>query len=207
MAKESLYFVIPIFLVSLLFFLLGLPCLACIMILLAFPVFYFFRDPERTPPEDNDLLVSPADGKIMSIEEMEHPSRGGPYKRISIFMSPLDVHVNRAPLDGEIVSIERRGGGYLPAYKPESVENEKVVMEIAAGGRRFVLEMIAGIMARRIKPFVSRGEKVKKGQRIGIIMLGSRVDFYFPPYYEVLVREGEKVKAGLTAIVRIKDEE
>ncbi len=207
MAKESLYFIVPIFIFSLFFFLIGIPCVACVVILLAFPVLYFFRDPERIPPEDENVLVSPADGKVMSIEELNHPTKGGPYKRISIFMSPLDVHVNRSPLDGQIVSIERKGGGYLPAYKPESVENEKVIIEISSENRKFVVEMIAGIMARRIKPFVSPGEKVKRGQRIGIIMLGSRVDFYFPPCYEVLVKEEEKVKAGLTAIVRIKDEE
>lgn len=203
-AKESLYFIVPLFLISLIFFILKLPCIAAFIIILAFPILYFFRNPERYPPEEEDLLVSPADGKVMSIEDIKPSNREEVYKRISIFMSPLDVHINRSPVDGEVEKIQRKGGGYLPAYKKESCENEKVIIDIKSGEVNYIVELIAGIMARRIKPYIKEGDLLRKGQRIGIIMLGSRVDFYFPVQYEVLVEDGARVKAGETAIVRRK---
>jgi len=203
-AKESLYFILPLLAISLIFFLISLPCLACIFVLLIFLMLYFFRDPERNIPEEDGIILSPADGKIMSIEEMGHSEKGGSFRRVSIFMSPLDVHVNRSPVDGKVISLEKRGGGHIPAYKEESVENEKSMIELESGGEKFVVEMIAGILARRIKTYISPGDSLKKGERIGIIMFGSRVDLYFSPDFEVEAKEGDKVKAGESILGRRK---
>ncbi len=203
-AKESLYFVIPLFAVSLIFFLASLSCLACIFVLLIFLMLFFFRDPERNTPGEDGIIVSPADGKIMSIEKMGYPEKKGSFRRVSIFMSPLDVHVNRSPVDGKVISLKRRGGGHIPAYKRESVENEKAIIELESKGERFIVEMIAGILARRIKTYISPGDSLKKGERIGIIMFGSRVDLYFSPDFEIEVKEGDKIKAGESILGRRK---
>ncbi len=200
MAKEGFYFVLPVALISLGFFVLHLFLPAALFAIFALLLAFFFRDPGRKPAEKGEVLLSPADGKVMSVEKM------GDEWRISIFMSPLDVHVNRSPCAGEILEMEHRGGGHLPAYKRESEENEKVIFLLGCSPWKIKLVLIAGILARRIKPYKKPGDRVQMGERIGIILLGSRADLYFPKQFQPSVADGEKVKAGLSVLARRKYE-
>lgn len=201
MAKEGFYFVLPVVLISLAFFIAHLLLPAAIFALFALIVAFFFRDPERKPTEKDEALVAPADGRVMSVEKM------GDGWRISIFMSPLDVHVNRSPCSGKILEMEHRGGGHLPAYKRESEENEKVIFHLNCSPWKIKLVLIAGILARRIKPYRKSGDRVRMGERIGIILLGSRADLYFPEQFQPAVAEGERVKAGVSILARRIDED
>ncbi len=202
MAKEGFYFVLPIVGISLVFFLTGLLLLSALFALAALALAFFFRDPERKPPDERAILLSPADGKVMAVEKIE-----GDW-RVSIFMSPLDVHVNRAPCSGKIEELQHRGGGHLPAHRRESEENEKVIFKINCPPWKIKLVLIAGILARRIKPYKKEAEEVKAGERMGIIMLGSRADLYFPAeHFSPAVKEGGRVKAGLSILARRKNED
>ncbi len=200
MAKEGFYFVVPIALLSLAFFLGGLLWVSAPLALLALVLAFFFRDPERRPPKEEGILLSPADGKVMEVERI------GEGWRISVFMSPLDVHVNRAPCSGRVENMRHIGGGHLPAYKKGSEQNERVEMEVSSDLLTFKVVLIAGILARRIKPYVKEGQEVRAGQRIGIILLGSRADLYFPLEFSPAVKEGDKVKAGISIVARRKNE-
>ncbi len=149
---------------------------------------FFFRDPERKTGKG---VVAPADGKIMRIEENDSI-------KVSTFMNLHNVHVNRAPFDGKITSIKHIFGRHVPAYKKESDSNEKVVILMDTEIGRIKIVQIAGIFARRIVPYIKKDEVVKKGQRVGIIRFGSRVDLYLPKNIEITVKKGENVLAGKT---------
>ncbi len=168
---------------------LGLSISALGTVLLLF-LLYFFRDPERHPGEG---LVSPADGRILFVKE-------GPPFEVSIFMDVFNVHVNRAPLSGKVISVEHKPGGYVPAFKKESDRNERVVTKMETHLGNVVMVQIAGLLARRIVPYVRKGEKVEKGDRVGIIRLGSRVDLRVPCGMIPKVQKGDKVIAGETTI-------
>ena len=146
---------------------------------------FFFRDPER---EIGEGIVAPADGKIMSVEK----------NNVSTFMNLHNVHVNRAPFDGKIISVKHVSGRHVPAYKKELDSNEKVVIEMGTEIGAIKIVQIAGVFARRIVPYVKKGDVVKKGQRIGIIRFGSRVDIHLPKNIEIMVKKGENVLAGKT---------
>lgn len=154
--------------------LLGAACLAAIAFLF---FLQFFRDPERTVA---DGIASPADGKVVAIDQVQDPDVGMA-DRLAIFMSPADVHVNRSPVSGRVVSVTRRPGGYLPAFRKESERNERVetLLESPGFGTVKVIQ-IAGTVARRIVPYLEAGATVQKGDRIGLIRLGSRCDLLFP---------------------------
>jgi phosphatidylserine decarboxylase len=146
--------------------------------LLAFLFFLqFFRDPERAVAEG---IASPADGRVVAIDQVDDPDVG-PADRLAIFMSPADVHVNRSPVAGTVVAVTRRPGGYLPAFRKESERNERVETLLEAPGFGTVkVVQIAGTVARRIVPYLGAGAVVEKGDRIGLIRLGSRCDLLFP---------------------------
>lgn len=155
---------------------------------------FFFRDPERKIGEG---VVAPADGKIISVEENDTV-------KVSTFMNLHNVHVNRAPFDGKILCVEHVFGRHAPAYKKEADLNEKVVINIETEIGIIRIVQIAGIFARRIVPYIKKGDAVKKGQRIGIIRFGSRVDLYLPKNIEITVKKGENVLSGKTSIGMIK---
>ncbi len=204
MAKEGIPFVSIPFIIGVGIFLI-FKSLVFPFILSLFALFflYFFRDPERIPPNQPDLVVSPADGEVMSIEKVIRPDTKQTYQRISVFMSPLNVHVNRAPLEGKLDKLQYVKGSFLPAYKPESIKNNKAILFFERdNGEKFIVEMIAGVLARRVKCYLREGQKVPKGERIGIIMFGSRVDLYLPLKYKITVKKGDKVYAGLTPVAR-----
>lgn len=155
----------------------------------------FFRDPERTPHGNEDDVVSPADGKVISIHNMT----------LCIFMNIHDVHVNRAPLGGKINRIDYKPGGYIPAFNKDSEVNERNYVEIETDSGILELTQIAGVLTRRIVSYISEGTDVKRGERIGMIRFGSRVDVKVPEGYLFTVVLNDKVIAGETIIAMKKD--
>ncbi|MEV0320970.1 phosphatidylserine decarboxylase [Streptomyces sp. NPDC050658] len=162
---------------------------------LAAGMLWFFRDPEREITQGR--VISPADGVVQSIM----PWKDG-RTRVAIFMSPLNVHVNRAPLAGTVTSVEHIPGGFVPAFNKESENNERVVWHFDTELGDIEMIQIAGAVARRIVPYVPQGTKVEQGERIGLIRFGSRVDIYLPEGVEVDVEVGQKTVAGVTRIDR-----
>ena len=165
----------------------------------------FFRDPERVIPVGEGLVVAPADGRVVSIAKVA----GDPFftqaaTRISIFLSPLDVHINRVPVAGRIAEIKYRAGKFLAAYKDEaSRQNEQNALTIVdAQGRKLGVVQIAGVLARRIVCKVNSGDNMERGERFGLIMFGSRTDLYLPQGCRVEVTEGQRVKGGATIVGR-----
>jgi phosphatidylserine decarboxylase len=156
---------------------------------------WFFRDPEREITQGR--VISPADGVVQSIM----PWKDG-RTRVAIFMSPLNVHVNRAPLAGTVTSVEHIPGGFVPAFNKESENNERVVWHFDTELGDIEMIQIAGAVARRIVPYLPQGTKVEQGERIGLIRFGSRVDLYLPEGVEVAVEVGQKTVAGVTRIDR-----
>lgn len=156
----------------------------------------FFRDPERIPAGKDDDAVSPADGKVISIKDRE----------ICIFMNIHNVHVNRAPLAGTVTHIDYKPGGFIPAFSKDSNVNERNHVVIKTDSGILELTQIAGVLTRRIVSYVSEGSIVKRGERIGMIRFGSRVDVVIPPSYEFSVSVGNKVKAGETIIAKKRGE-
>jgi len=165
----------------------------------------FFRDPERVIPAGDNLIVAPADGKVVSVAPA---AAGGMFDgaatRISIFLSPLDVHINRVPVAGKIDAVQYQPGQFLAAYKAEASErNEQNALKILCSDARFIgVVQIAGVLARRIVCRVKRGDDLKRGERFGLIMFGSRTDTYLPNGCSVEVVEGQRVKGGETIIGR-----
>jgi phosphatidylserine decarboxylase len=170
---------------------------------------YFFRDPPRVTPRRENVLVAPADGRISRIADVAPPKELGlgerPLPRVSIFMSVFNCHINRSPIDGRIERIVYRAGTFISADLDKASEsNERNAFVIAtAGGVRIGVIQIAGLIARRIVPFVREGDTVAAGQRIGMIRFGSRVDLYLPVGAQVLVAEGQTAIAGETLVATL----
>lgn len=169
------------------------------LLLLSFMV-YFIRDPDRKIPENG--IVAPADGKIKQITETKKGSI-----KISIFMRPFDVHVNRSPIKGCIEKIKHKKGNHIPAFKKESENNEKTILEINSSGSYYKIEQIAGFLARRIYSYLEENDSLNKGEKIGLIAFGSRVNLFLPKKYDeedLVIKENDKVKAGKTKIASKK---
>lgn len=165
----------------------------------------FFRDPQRRIPDGEGLVVAPADGKVVSVAELNGESSvAGTATRVSIFLSPLDVHINRLPVAGKIEEIRYQPGKFLAAYKEEASEqNEQNALQIVdSQGRLFRVVQIAGVLARRIVCWAKPGDILQRGERFGLIMFGSRTDLYLPRGCSVEVREGQRVKGGETVLGR-----
>jgi len=167
---------------------------------------YFFRDPQRTPPAeaaDGRLLLAPADGKVILIKEVEEPLYlKGPARQLSIFLSPLNVHVNRIPADGVIEYDNYVPGGYLVAWHPKASEkNERSQIGLRhPSGVRILFKQIAGAVARRVVYHVGVGDVVKAGQRYGIVKFGSRMDVLVPRGVEITAQIGDRVRGGVTVL-------
>jgi len=203
-AKEGFLFVGLSLLLSLLCYVLRIYPLAILFLLLLLFFVYFFRNPSRTSASAGNELISPADGRVMGVEDLvEGQFLKEKVRRIRIFMSASDVHVNRAPCEGTIEKVEHRKGRFRLAFKKGiDDENERNYVVITRGDERFLVVQIAGFLARRIICYVKERQSVAKGAIVGMIALGSRVDLYMPTRYEPLVKEGQKVKAGLTILAR-----
>ncbi len=181
------------------FFYQPIVILAFIVAALCAFVAYFFRDPERTPPAGDDLILSPADGRVVVIEPLNENET-----LLSIFLSVFDVHVNRAPIAGKIVGVEYREGRFMVANdKRASVENEQNVVTIENSHVRVIFKQIAGLIARRIVFWKQLGSSVASGEKVGLIKFGSRVDVIMPRSVTVSVKVGDHVAGGLTIIGRI----
>lgn len=172
-----------------------------IFVALGLFVFYFFRDPERQIPSEPDAVVSPADGRVVEIVDEQSGSRPG--KRISIFLSVFNVHVNRAPVGGQVCRLDYHPGKFMGAWKEKaSTANEQNVITIATPAGEISCKQIAGWVARRILCWTQVGDEVRIGQRIGMIRFGSRVDLWLPADAEILVQRGQNVAGGATQIAR-----
>jgi phosphatidylserine decarboxylase len=172
-------------------------CSTLLFIILTVFFLIFFRDPERSPSGSG--IVAPADGIIKSIEKESRVETD--YTRIITFMNVHNVHVNRIPLDGKVISIERISGGYLPAYKPGAIKNNQVKTVLKTRIGEVDLYQITGAFARRIVVYIAEGDKVNRGDRLGMIKFGSRVDIVLPSNkISVNVKPGMKVKANLTTL-------
>lgn len=165
----------------------------------------FFRDPQRAAPADPLALLAPADGRVVIVREADEPFFiKGRARQVSIFMSPLDVHINRSPLAGTVEYKRHYPGKFLPAFRDKaSTDNEQTHLGIAAPRGRVLVKQIAGTLARRVVCHPEVGEKLAQGQRYGLIKLGSRLDLFFPSEWEVGVRPGDRVRGGLTTVARI----
>ena len=165
----------------------------------------FFRDPERKVPCEEGVVVSPADGKVVSIADVRGDSQfPETATRVSIFLSPLDVHINRLPVGGRVDEVRYQSGRFLAAYKQIASErNEQNALKVVdEKGRSFGVVQIAGAVARRIVCWVRPGDRVQRGERFGLIMFGSRTDLYLPHGCRVEVEEGQRVKGGETILGR-----
>jgi phosphatidylserine decarboxylase len=184
--------------------------LALVPALLFVYVLYFFRDPERVIPADPLAIVSSADGKVIAVDEIEenHFTREK-MKRVAVFLSVFDVHVNRSPVAGEILKIHHQAGEFLDARNPEiDVRNEAQNWLIVTDRGQVVVRQIAGLIARRIVAWCKKGQLLTKGQRFGMIRFGSRTDVYLPLECEVVVKVGQRVAGGSSVIAKwpVKDE-
>jgi len=169
---------------------------------------YFFRDPERQVPEGSDLVVSPADGRLMYVGPAEGSSAPpGSWLQVVVFLSPLDVHINRSPVSGYVTRIEYRPGRFLPAYDRRADENELNEIWVDAQGTLIVFRQVVGVLARRIVCRVDVGEALERGQRIGLMKFGSRMDVFLPPTAQLCVEEGQQVVAGETVIAKLRSDD
>lgn len=181
-----------------------------VLAVVALAVLAFFRDPERVLPSDPSALVSPADGRVIAVEEGGKPHRFAPETttRISIFMSPLDVHVNRMPASGTVEKIEHKPGRFAAAYRADASEiNESNSLLLRTpGGEPIVVVQIAGWLARRIVCRIRPRTEVSRGERFGLIMFGSRVDVFLPPKVRPRVVVGDRVSAGASVLAMVTSE-
>ena len=160
----------------------------------------FFRDPEREVPSIPGGVLAPADGRVMQVDEISDPFVG-PAVRVAIFLSPLDVHVNRAPIGGLVAGVVYSQGRFVPAYKPEAgAGNERCMVHLQGDSARVTVTQIAGVVARRIVCRVGAGDKLAVGERFGMIRFGSRTDCCMPRGTDVRVRIGDRVRGGVTVL-------
>lgn len=200
--RESIpYIVVPLVL-SVAATLLGLWYVGLLFFLVALFMAFFFRDPKRVPPSDPDVVVSPADGRVTRIESPA--GQADAPTLISIFLSPLDVHINRAPIRGKIVDVVYSPGKFLMATNERaSLVNEQNALTIQGEKITVVCKQIAGILARRIVCWKSTGDRLNLGERFGMIKFSSRTDVLLPACVKVTVAEGDRVRGGITVIGRI----
>jgi phosphatidylserine decarboxylase len=202
MARDGLYFALPLVLLSLIFLWLFKQAgnftyiyIFCALFVLATLVSLFFRDPERKIPEDNNLILSPADGKVQDIKTVDGRIV------ISIFLSVFNVHINRAPVAGVIKRAFYRKGKFLAAFREDASDvNERYELEIENRLGSIVVHQIAGVIARRVVCRVKEGQSLKLGERFGLIRFGSRVDLFLSENVTVVIAKGKKVKGGLTVM-------
>ena len=203
-ARDGFVYVLLPAAVAAVFALLGFWPVAVVFGLLAAFMAYFFRDPNRATPADAHAVVSPADGRVTRVKAIDDKAANSA-TLVSIFLSPFDVHINRAPIAGRVSNVSYTRGKFLMATdENSSLVNEQNAITIEGEGVTIVCKQIAGILARRIVCWKQAGERVELGERFGLIKFSSRTDLVLPANIEVLVKEGTRVKGGLTVIGRIR---
>lgn len=212
-AREGLAFIIGSILIALAVILVAatrrswpLWLLGFALMIIAIWVASFFRDPERTGDRGDNVVISPADGKVVLITEVDEPTFvKGRARRISVFMNVFNVHVNRYPVSGVVRHVQVTPGKFLNAIAEEaSIENEQTSVGIEAGSNRILVRQIAGLIARRIHTYSKVGDQAKQGERMGMIRFGSRVDVFVPLDATVKVQIGQKAFAGVTPLAELK---
>jgi phosphatidylserine decarboxylase len=194
-AADAFRFLIPLLILTAASFAMGWIAVGVFLLLLTSFVAFFFRNPPRTIPTDPSIIVSPADGKVVKID------RVGNVTKVSIFLSLFNVHVNRSPIAGNIEALDYRKGKFKAAYNhAASVENERNTIMVSNGRINLVFIQIAGVVARRIVFWKRIGDRVEKGDLVGLIRFGSRVDILFPAGTEVTVAVGDKVRGGSSPV-------
>jgi phosphatidylserine decarboxylase len=188
---------------AVLFFVLGYRLLGAVSFALAAFMAFFFRDPDRVAPA-GDVVVSPADGRVTAAGAADPASAPpGTWQQVTIFLSPMDVHINRMPVSGTVTRVEYCPGTFLPAYKPASCLNERTELWIDHGGRTIVVRQVVGILARRVVCRVQQGQTVQAGERFGLMKFGSRMDVFVPPSARLRVRPGDRVRGGETILAEL----
>ena len=204
MAKEGFPFIILFLVPAAIFGALGWWVAAAACGALAVFMVFFFRDPERNCPDDDSLVISPADGRVVVVSRVEPASENSP-TQISIFLSPLDVHINRSPIAGEITDVVyKRGAFHIASREIASVENEQNIVTVRGQKVTIVFRQIAGALARRVVLWRKTGDRVAMGERVGLMKFSSRMDVLVPGEVEVLVQEGQRVTGGITALGRVR---
>ena len=202
MVKEGFYFGIPPLALGIAAFALRWTIAGVVLMLLALFVFSFFRNPERIITQEEGAVVSPADGKVVVVTEEENAGRPG--KRISIFLAVWNVHVNRSPASGKITRLDYRPGRFLAAWNSKaSLQNEQNVFTLATDSGNIEFKQIAGWVARRVVSWKKVGDVVARGERIGLVRFGSRVDIWIPQNAELRVKVGDNVKGGSSVLARV----
>ncbi|HVF90900.1 MAG TPA: phosphatidylserine decarboxylase [Blastocatellia bacterium] len=204
MAKEGFPFIALFLVPAAIFVYLGWWIAAALCLLLAGFMAFFFRDPERECLADETVILSPADGRVVVVAPVDGSLKDSP-TQVSIFLSPLDVHINRSPISGEILDVVYKPGAYHVASRDvASLENEQNVVTVRGPRVTIVYRQIAGILARRIVFWKKRGDVVRAGERIGLMKFSSRMDVLMPAEVDVLVHPGDRVVAGVTVIGRVR---
>jgi phosphatidylserine decarboxylase len=202
-ARESIPFIVVPLLVAFVCAVLGLWYIVGLLIFITLFMAFFFRDPKRLPPTDPDVVVAPADGKVTRVSKLDQENGNTPTV-ISIFLSPLDVHINRSPIPGKITEMVYSPGKFLMATNEKaSLVNEQNILTIQGEKITVVCKQIAGILARRVVCWKKKGDNLELGERFGLIKFSSRTDLILPANVSVLVSEGTKVRGGITVIGRI----
>jgi phosphatidylserine decarboxylase len=201
-APDGYPFIIIFALITVLIYFFGKPWIAILPLIITLFMVLFFRDPERKIPEGEGIFVSPADGKVILIKDVyEKDYLKAESKEISIFMSILNVHVNRSPCDGKVSLVKHSSGKFLVAHKDAaSMENENTVMVLEGKDGKIVVRQVAGFLARRIVCRAEVGDELRRGERYGMIKFGSRLDVYLPKDVKIKVKAGDKVRAGETIL-------
>jgi phosphatidylserine decarboxylase len=201
MVRDGYKFVLPLLCAGIGAAALGWKVTAAVMLVVCAGVAFFFRDPERLPPEEAGAVVSPADGRVLEVQE--ETLEGRPGRRISIFLSIWDVHVNRSPMAGRVREVEYRRGRFYNAMRSRaSVHNEQNIIHLQTERGEMVFKQIAGAIARRVVCWKAAGDTVRLGERIGLIRFGSRLDVWLPQEAEIVVRPGQHVAGGVSLLAR-----
>ena len=200
-AKDGYIFIIPLLVVTVLTYLLSFYWATVFVGLVFLFITWFFRDPERPIPDEPNVVVSPADGKVTEIVTEKEPINGETCKRVTIFLSVFNVHVNRVPIGGTIEDIRYNPGKFLAAFNPKaSMDNEQNIILISNGKTNVLVKQIAGLIARRIVCWPNKGDQYQPGQRYGLIRFGSRVDILLPENIKLSVVCGDIVSGGQSII-------
>jgi phosphatidylserine decarboxylase len=205
-AKEGFPFIALFLIPALVFLALGWWIAALLCLLLALFMAFFFRDPERACPKDDRIVVSPADGRVVRAALVDNTVSNSP-TQISIFLSPMNVHINRSPIAGEIVDVVYKPGAFHIASRDiASIENEQNIVTVRGEKLTIVFRQIAGVIARRIVLWKKKGDRVALGERVGLMKFSSRMDVILPAGIEVLVREGDRVVGGVSVLGRLRQD-
>lgn len=204
MAREGIPFVLIGLFIAIAFIFAGIWWLAVVFVLLAAFTAYFFRDPDREITSEENLVVSAADGRVTRIEKLNPENADSP-NVVSVFLSVFDVHINRSPITGEIAEVVYSKGKFVIATREDASQiNEQNALTIKNERMTIVCKQIAGVLARRIVCWKRAGDRVRLGERFGLIRFGSRTDLILPPEVEIAVKVGDRVRGGVTIIGRLQ---